>query len=91
MTYNEQKQLVKKTEKKSYSSFWEADVEEIIVTYAYDDNGNVIKQRIDYPSNRAVITKFTYEFDTKSNWTTKNTYVNDILTYVTTREITYWE
>lgn len=88
--YDEQGRIDKEIMGKTCETTFSRIEEGTTTRYKYDDNGNVLMKTTKYSNNRAVVTRFTYEYDSNGNWISRNMYVNDILTTITNREISYW-
>ena len=96
-TYNQHGQMIKRNDVYSDKpGLMNATLDHFKKTiYEYDTYGSLVMKLENFSTRfseiGSVLTTFKYEYDSNGNWITKKTYINDILTTITTREITYWD
>lgn len=59
--------------------------------YEYNDNQDLIVQSNIYPNSNSLYTVYSYEYDSKNNWTRKISYRNRLAHCVEKREFEYFE
>lgn len=99
-TYNQSGQIVKRDDVYSdkigiFNTTIESDLDQFKqTTYEYDSHGSLVMQIENISTilseKGTTVTSFKYEYDSNGNWIRKSKYINDVLTAITTRKITYW-